>query len=1093
MGKVFAFHGGIHPPENKHQSSQSGIATAPLAKVLNVPVQQHIGAPAKICVTIGDKVLKGQRIADAQGKFSVAVHAPSSGTIAAIGEHPVPHPSGMNAQCVSIETDGLDQWVEHTGLADFRAMPKFELIDYIRDRGIAGMGGAGFPTAVKLHLSDDHIVNTLIINAAECEPYITADDLLIRERAADIISGINILQHLIEPSHVIIGIEDNKPQAIRALEEAIANSKYNIHVVSVPTKYPSGGEKQLIKLLTNVEVPSGGIPADVGIVCQNIGTVYALNNAVRTGESLISRIVTVTGEGVSKPQNYETLIGTPFSVLLDAAGHRPNTTSRLIVGGPMMGYSIDDTNIPVVKTSNCIIAASSREMPAPDPAQACIRCGMCEQVCPAQLLPQQLHWYAKSQEYDKAQQHNLFDCIECGACSYVCPSNIPLVQYYRHAKTSIREEQQEKRKSALARERFEAKQMREQRAIDEKAEKRKARADQAAKAQAAKQQTPKTMASNGPDAAKHLKSALLSAKKEVMLAQRQLDRLTAESDKDPAALSLADLKLQQAKSAQHKAQQDLSSLDSAQASAPDTKKLKIAAAQATTMLKKAQQALKAAQEKGQPGIEQLNATVQQLTEEATTATQAFEAAEPSAQAKSLTASVKATPAVQESSIDTKKLKTAAAIARTKLKKAQSQYEQLVTQNSQDSEAGIELKAQLDKLEQRAQATETAFVNAKPATTQSDTEQLQQNYDKAHKLYYKALAALNKAEQDNSPAVEKMRSSIDKLKDKLNNAENALAAGGKILADNHAPLKINTTLASNIDSNQLQLDLDKAAQRYHKAVATFEKAQADQNPAAQRMQAGLDKLKAKLDDAQQALDNTADTASSSAVTPATPANIDSEQLQQDADKARARYHKALAALEKAQADQNPAAQRMQAGVDKLKAKFDSAQQALENTADNASSSTAIPATPAKIDSAQLQQDVDKARARYHKALAALEKAQADQNPAAQRMQAGVDKLKAKLETAQQALDNTADTANSSAVTPAAPAKIDSEQLQQDVDKARARYHKALAALEKAQADQNPAAQRMQAGVDKLKAKLETATTLRNASGPQPITTSTEDQE
>jgi len=922
MGKVFAFHGGIHPPENKRQSSQSGIMKAPLAKVLNVPVQQHIGAPAKVCVAIGDKVLKGQRIADAQGKFSVAVHAPSSGVIAAIGEHPVPHPSGMNALCVSIETDGLDQWIEHTALKDFRAIPKPDLIDYIRDRGIAGMGGAGFPTAVKLHLSDDHIVNTLIINAAECEPYITADDVLMRERAVQIISGINILQHLIEPSHVIIGIEDNKPQAIRALEEAIADTKYNIHVVSVPTKYPSGGEKQLIKLLTNVEVPSGGIPADVGIVCQNIGTVHALNNAVRTGESLISRIVTVTGEGVGKPQNYETLIGTPFSAILDAAGYKPNTTARLIVGGPMMGYSINDTAIPVVKTSNCIIAASSNEMPAPEPAQACIRCGMCEQVCPAQLLPQQLHWYAKSQEYDKAQQHNLFDCIECGACSYVCPSNIPLVQYYRHAKTSIREEQQEKRKSDLARERFESKQRREQRDIDEKAAKRKARAEQAAKTQAAKKQPSKDIPAN--------------------------------------------------------------STNSDQTAAPDAKKLKIAASQAATMLKKAQQALKSAQEKGQPGIEQLNATVELLTKEASKATKAFEIAAPSAQAKSLSASVKNTAAGTDSNIDTKKLKTAAAIARTKYKKAQTQYHQLVANNEHDSDAGLKLKAQLNDLEQRANDTERAFVNTKPANNTSDTEQLQSNYDKAHKTYHKALEALEKAEHDNSPAVEKMRASIEKLKDKLCNAKNALETQAS------KPLQANTASPSYSDN-------EKAKQRYEKALLSVEKAESDNNPAAARMREGLAKLKAKLDTT-----NTATANSSAVIAAATTSNdADSTQLQQDFDKSKIRYEKALTALEKAQADENPAAQRMQVGVDKLKAKLDNAELALGQTP---ATSTAIPVATSNVDSEQLQQDFDKAKLRYEKALTALEKAQADENPAAQRMQISVNKLKTKVEDAQTALNS-----------------------------------------------------------------------------------------
>ncbi|MEH6445128.1 MAG: electron transport complex subunit RsxC [Oceanospirillaceae bacterium] len=878
MGKVFAFHGGIHPPENKHQSTQCPIAIAPLAKVLNVPVQQHIGAPAKVCVNIGDKVLKGQRIADAQGKVSVPIHAPSSGIIKAIAEHPVPHPSGMPALCISIETDGLDEWIEHSGLEDFRTLSKHQLIDYIRDRGIAGMGGAGFPTAVKLHLGDDHIVNTLIINAAECEPYISADDLLMRERASQIVSGIDVLQHLLAPSHIIIGIEDNKPQAIRALEIAIQDCKYNIDVVGVPTKYPSGGEKQLIQLLTNVEVPNGGIPADVGIVCQNVGTVYAIHQAVKHGESLISRVVTVTGDGVAKPQNYQTLIGTPFSLLLEAAGMYTQKTSRLIVGGPMMGFSIDKLDTPVVKTSNCIIAATSTEMPAPEPAQACIRCGLCEQVCPVQLLPQQLHWFAKGQEYQKAQQHNLFDCIECGACSYVCPSNIPLVQYYRHAKTSIREEQQDKRKSDLARERFEAKQDREQRAVDEKAAKRKARAEQAAKAQAEKKAIEKAPVLTPQVQLISLQNALKAANSTVLIAQQKLTDQTAQGNS--ATLDLCNLQLQKAQKQLEQAQLALDAFESKnETPAVDTKKLKIAAAQANTKLLKAKQALKGAIEKSQPGIELLESTISQLESEAASATTMYlaatqesttiEKAAVTSEAE-LAATTPIAPAIKASNdskdckklkiaaailraklkksqtqlallgeqpptqpdyqkleeeitslqqklvtaeqeyqhsvalqpelnstvpvkpalksipeqsaaaiiVDNKKLKTIAAIARTKAKKAQNELDKLIESGQQDSLVAKQLIEDLTRLNEKVLSTQNTYQTAKGPTTnapEDENEQLQANFAKAQNLYDKASAALIKAQADNSPAVEKMETSIAKLKSRVDSAHNALTA------------------------------------------------------------------------------------------------------------------------------------------------------------------------------------------------------------------------------------------------------------------------------------------------------------------------------
>lgn len=520
--RVYSFFGGIHPPDNKKQSTRADIGRAPIPSVLVIPMQQHLGLAADPIVKVGDKVLKGQMIAEPVGRISAAIHASSSGRVIEISPQPVPHASGLDAESIVIETDGADTWIAHQGLDDYTEIPRDELIRYIRDKGISGMGGAGFPTDVKLHLPHDHIINTLVINAAECEPYITADDMLMREHADEVIGGIEIFSHLLEPSHILIGIEDNKPNAIRALSEAIKGTKLNIDLIVVPTKYPSGGERQLIKLLTDVEVPSGKIPADVGIVCQNVGTASAVYRAVQFGEPLIERIVTVTGDAVLHPQNVYALIGTPFRTLLEHCDIRDSYLSRLVMGGPMMGVTVDNQQIPVIKTTNCIIAATADEMPEAPPAQPCIRCGMCEQACPAQLLPQQLFWFAKGKEFEKAKNHNLFDCIECGACAYVCPSSIPLVQYYRFAKSEIRAEELEKRKADHARERFETRKARIELEAQEKSAKRKARALQAAQAQAERKQTSESEETAESSSTPALKTAAAVARTKLKKAETAL-------------------------------------------------------------------------------------------------------------------------------------------------------------------------------------------------------------------------------------------------------------------------------------------------------------------------------------------------------------------------------------------------------------------------------------------------------------------------------------------------------------------------------------------------------------------------------------------
>ena len=455
--KLHDFPGGLHLPDHKAESTGRPIGQVPVPPRLVLPLQQHIGKPAEPVVTVGEHVLKGQLIARATDYVSAPLHAPTSGTVSAIEHLPVPHPSGLTAACIVIDSDGRDEWTKlPPALPNYAELPPADLRERIRWAGVVGLGGAAFPTSVKANPGADRNIRTLIINGAECEPYISCDDLLMREHAARVVAGIGILKHLLGARECLVGIEDNKPEAIAAMRAAIAAAGIQAEVVVVPTKYPSGGEKQLIHLLTGEEVPSHGIPAEIGIVCQNVGTTAAVAEAVLAGRPLISRLVTVTGAGVAEPGNFEVLIGTPAAAVIAQAGGYTTAARRLVLGGPMMGFALHDDGVPVTKAANCFLVTSATEAPAPAAVGPCIRCGECARVCPMQLLPQQLYWYARAKDLDKVQDYHLFDCIECGCCSYVCPAHIPLVQYYRYAKTETWALEREKRKSELARRRHEA-------------------------------------------------------------------------------------------------------------------------------------------------------------------------------------------------------------------------------------------------------------------------------------------------------------------------------------------------------------------------------------------------------------------------------------------------------------------------------------------------------------------------------------------------------------------------------------------------------------------------------------------------------------
>lgn len=489
---IWELPGGIHPAENKTQSLALPIGHLPLPPQLVIPLNQHLGKPAQPVVQPGDKVLKGQLIGAAEGTFSANTHASTSGTVIAIGDRQVPHASGMTAECVIIEPDQKEEWIDLETCEDYLPLDRLVLLDKIRAAGVAGLGGAGFPTAVKLAPKSTQVIDTLVINGAECEPYITADDILMQERADQLIEGVLLTSHILHhPKNILIGIEDNKPKAIAAVKAAVEIAKQtnpeaaNIKVVSFPTKYPSGGAKQLIYILTGREIPSGHHSADIGVICVNVATAIAAWRAVRFGEPLISRITTLVGEALGEQRNLELLLGTPIDYVLQQQGFDAKRASRVIMGGPMMGFTLPALNVPVIKTTNCLLAPTSKELPLPDPAQACIRCGLCAEVCPASLLPQQLFWYAQAEDFDRLEAHNLFDCIECGACSYVCPSSIPLVQYYRAAKGSIRQHLIEKEKSDRSRQRFE---FRKERLAKEEAEKEAKRLARQKAAEEAKKQ-----------------------------------------------------------------------------------------------------------------------------------------------------------------------------------------------------------------------------------------------------------------------------------------------------------------------------------------------------------------------------------------------------------------------------------------------------------------------------------------------------------------------------------------------------------------------------------------------------------------------------
>ena len=448
--------GGIRPADHKQHSLRSVIMDTPIPAILIIPVQQHQGSPAQPTVMPGDSVLKGQLLATAADHTSLPVHAPTSGTIGNIGLHPYPDEFGSQQLAIELLTDGDDNWVEMDPAPDWRSLSPAELISRLQQAGLCGLGGAGFPAHRKFLAREP--TELLIINAVECEPYITADQALLREHAEQVVAGARILQHASEAIRCIIAMESDKRDAIQALETALPDS--GIELVKLTPRYPLGSEQQLIKALTKQQIPSGKHPVDLGVMVFNAGTAKAAYDAIELGSPLISRVTTVCGDILKTPKNFHVLLGTPVSFLLSLCGVDTDQLNRLIVGGSMMGYALESPDVPVIKTTNCLIAGSQQEFPPRLPARPCIRCDLCSAACPVSLMPQLLYQSLRSDRVDMAEQLGLTDCIECGACTYVCPSNIPLVQYYRAGKFELSVRQQEEQRSKYRKVRFESRKQR---------------------------------------------------------------------------------------------------------------------------------------------------------------------------------------------------------------------------------------------------------------------------------------------------------------------------------------------------------------------------------------------------------------------------------------------------------------------------------------------------------------------------------------------------------------------------------------------------------------------------------------------------------
>ena len=462
-------------PGHRGISTQLPVERAPIPDELILPLSQHIGTPSAPVVKVGDHVERGQLIAKAQGFVSANLHAPVSATVKAIEHRPVPHPSGLEGECIILQPDDNASWSSPLAKEFNReAIQQYEPHDIrrtIRDAGIVGLGGATFPTSVKIKTGIEHHIETLIINGCECEPWITCDEMLFRTRPQHVIAGSCLIQQAIKADTRVLAIEEEESEAIELLRSAIVDCGDPIHLEVLPTRYPTGSEKQLINIVTDKEVPSDGLPADIGVAVYNAGTAAAIFRAVVYGEPLISRFVTISGLGIEQPRVLEVLLGTPISTLLEFCGGRKPEANGLIMGGVMMGLGLASDAVPVTKGMNSIIVTTPDMMHDSQGEMPCIRCGECARVCPAHLAPQQLLSLIRAEDLEQAQRWHLEDCIECGCCNAVCPSHIPLSSYYRYAKGEIRAQGIARVKAQHSKQRYEFRNARIEKAKREREEK----------------------------------------------------------------------------------------------------------------------------------------------------------------------------------------------------------------------------------------------------------------------------------------------------------------------------------------------------------------------------------------------------------------------------------------------------------------------------------------------------------------------------------------------------------------------------------------------------------------------------------------------